>query len=152
MKLNKLLVVLMVGISSMHVSAQPFSFNPTPSQTIASSTVMGSAVILAPIWLPSVTVSDKLNRSALEREEDLRQKHKDAIEIKVQNKKGQTETLFLPKETYTQVNIKDGDRIDLETDDNGVLLLKDGKPTYYFILEEKAEILIHQQPLSSNSR
>ncbi len=132
-------------------------------QASSFATFLGSAVILSPIWLPSATIAESAAGSTDNSEQDAKQKkdeetlrkerelkqRKDAVTVQVVNKQGQQQTLYLPKETYHKVNIKDGDKVDLEADENGVLLLKDGKPTYYYILEKNANKIVGQQPLVS---
>ncbi len=139
---------LLMAAFAMPVQAQTFN----GSDRSALSGLYAGSIILAPIWLPFMLASEgseKVGHASDARKADQEKREKEAVKLKVRNKKGETETLYLPKETYTQINVKDGDRVDLENDANGVMLLKDGQPTYYFILDDKAEVLLRQQPLKT---
>ncbi len=75
------------------------------------------------------------------------EKPDDAVVIQVVDKKGKKQDLYIPATIVDQVNIKNGDYVDLKSDENGVWLYKDEKKLHYFMLPEKAQ-QFQQQPLN----
>ncbi len=112
-----------------------------PSRQSAISTIMGSTMVLSPLWAPFYGSIQVINDSKYADRE------KDARKYTVRDKYGNDQTLYVPREIDHKVDIRNGDQVDLEQDDVGVLLKKSGDPKYYFVPQEKGSLL-EQTPLN----
>ena len=124
----KKIALLLTGALLIHpVQA---GWNPTPSEKSMIVSGVGSAIILAPIWLPFIG-----SKKGIDASED---KSKQAKKIKVKDQNNEEQTLVVPEEIADQVDVKEGEKVQLNKDENGVLLIKNDQPAYYFITPDKA--------------
>ncbi len=122
-------IILMVMLSAL-ISPTQAGWEPTPSQKSVIVSAIGSAIILAPAWLPFIGSKKGIDASE--------EKSKRAKKVKVKDQNNEEQTLMIPEEIADQVDVKEGDRVQLNKDENGVLLIKNDQPAYYFITPDKA--------------
>ena len=124
----KKIALLLTGALLIHpVQA---GWNPTPSEKSMIVSGVGSVIILAPVWLPFIG-----SKKGIDASED---KSKQAKKIKVKDQNNEEQTLVVPEEIADQVDVKEGEKVQLDKDENGVLLIKNDQPAYYFITPDKA--------------
>ena len=124
----KKIALLLTGALLIHpVQA---GWNPTPSEKSMIVSGVGSVIILAPVWLPFIG-----SKKGIDASED---KSKQAKKIKVKDQNNEEQTLVVPEEIADQVDVKEGEKVQLNKDENGVLLIKNDQPAYYFITPDKA--------------
>ncbi len=125
--MRKKTVMGFIVAAGFALSLSPTAMALNPSQASAAGSVIGSAIVLSPLWAPfygSVQVIEDSQYTDVE---------KDAAKYTVKDQYGKQQTLYVPREVEHRVNIRHGDQIDLEPDGVGVLMKKSGEPAYYFI-------------------
>ena len=123
----KKIALLLTGALLIHPIQA--GWEPTPSQKSVIVSGIGSVIILAPVWLPFMGSKKGIDASE--------EKSKQAKKIKVKDQNDEEQILVIPEEIADQVDVKEGEKVQLDKDENGVLLIKNDQPAYYFITPDK---------------
>lgn len=129
-RMVSILVISLFALSSAQ-SIADLKF-VTPSQV---SVIVTGSVVLSPILVPVLSGKASVDESG-----EASAKSKDK-KIKVKDKQGEDKTLSIPEEIADKVDVKEGDIVDLQEDENGVLMEKNNKAAYYFLKPEKAHLI-----------
>ena len=125
--MKKIVFLLSIALLIHPVQA---GWQPTPSEKSMIVSGIGSVIILSPVWLPFMGSKKGIDASE--------EKSKQAKKIKVKDQNNEEQTLVIPEEIADQVDVKEGEKVQLNQDENGVLLIKNDQPAYYFITPDKA--------------
>lgn len=131
---KRLYIIILTGL----ISIQPVSTQAQLKIDDSTfSTIISVGVITSPVWLPVMGSQSGIEWS----EENSTDSSTNAKEIPVKDQNGEDQVLRIPEEIADKVDIKAGDTVELQSDKNGVLLLKNRQPAYYFLPESQSHQL-----------
>ncbi|WP_434777646.1 STM0539 family protein [Neisseria sp. Ec49-e6-T10] len=135
---NKLLILILSLSFLMSHAAQAGGIHFGSRELSSIGSIL---IVTSPITLPIMSGKSMIDHSKRANEQE-KQKTK---KIPVKNKEGEEQILEIPEEVADQIKVQEGDIVELQTDEVGVLMIKNNQPSYYFVTQDHAYLFEHNK-------